>query len=191
MNGALPQWIQRMLGIEAGPGEGAAWRLLHTWPWAPWITLLLVVFAALFVLFVYSRESRRAGAVARIAMASIRAALIGIVLLMIAQFMLGVQRTGLPYLAVVIDDSASMTVVDHYEPRQADALAERLKAAGFDPPVASRENLAKMFLLERNSRRLRRFAGEYQLRVYFVTAPRRCEAAEIAVWAESIRRGAA
>ena len=40
---------------------------------------------------------------------------------MIAQVTLSLQRTGLPYAAVLIDDSLSMTIVDHYadKPRKA------------------------------------------------------------------------
>ena len=44
MNGTLPPWIQRLLGIDAGPGEGAAWHIEHSWPAAPWATVLIVVF---------------------------------------------------------------------------------------------------------------------------------------------------
>ena len=47
-------------------------------------------------------------------LAAIRLGLVAIVLLMIAQVTLSLKRTGLPYAAVLMDDSLSMTTVDHY-----------------------------------------------------------------------------
>jgi len=191
MNGTLPQWIQRLLGIEAGPGEGAAWRLQYTWPWAPWLTLLLVVAVVAFVVAVYLRQSRRAGLALKVALVSIRLALVGIVLLMIAQFMLCVERTGLPYLAVVLDDSVSMTIVDRREEDRADRLARRLKAAGLELPRLSRENLAKMLLLEKRARWLHHFADDYKLRFYFLTDARASEAVDLDQLAREIRKSPA
>ena len=46
---------------------------------------------------------------------------------MLAQFVLLLQRTGLPYVAIVVDDSRSMTVADRYEQKQAAALSERVR----------------------------------------------------------------
>ncbi|MBN1591160.1 MAG: VWA domain-containing protein, partial [Pirellulales bacterium] len=172
MNGTLPEWIQRLLGIEAGPGEGAAWQLQHTWPWAPWASLLLVVFVVGFVAAVYLHEGRRAGFRLKVSLASIRVALIGIVLLMIAQFTLSVERTGLPYLALIVDDSASMTIVDRYEKHRAGSLAQRLEATGFEPAQPSRENLAKLLLVEKRAQWLRRFADDYKLRFYSLRGAR-------------------
>ncbi|GAG32644.1 unnamed protein product, partial [marine sediment metagenome] len=112
MSGTLPAWIERLLGIEAGHEEGTIWSLEHTWPLWPSITLLLLVFAVVFVVAVYWRESRRSRGPYRMALAAIRLCLVAIVLLMIAQLALSLKRTGLPYVAVVVDDSQSMTIVD-------------------------------------------------------------------------------
>ena len=79
---------------------------------------------------IYLRESRRARGPYRAVLAVMRLALIVLVLLMIAQFSLSLQRTGLPYVAVLVDDSLSMTIVDRYE----DALAQG--AAGARPRAA-------------------------------------------------------
>ena len=62
---------------------------------------------------------RRASRRYRIVLAALRLAILGLVLLMIAQVTLSLKRTGLPYAAVLIDDSLSMTIVDHYADKTA------------------------------------------------------------------------
>ena len=51
---------------------------------------------------------------------------------MIAQVTLSLKRTGLPYAAVLVDDSLSMTIVDHYADKPRKAMATRLKRSGLD-----------------------------------------------------------
>lgn len=187
MNGTLPTWIQRMFGVEAGPGEGAAWHLEYTWPLAPWATLLIVVLLTALVAVVYSRDGRRLGRRWKIALASIRAAAIGMVLLMISQIVLCVERTGLPYLAVVLDDSASMTIADRRDDRVAKRLDRRIASAGLSPTEPNRENLAKMLLLEDHSRWLGQFSRDYKLRFYSLTGPREIRFESLDQLAEQIR----
>jgi len=95
----LPRWVERLLGEEPGAGEGTVWSLEDSWTWAPWGTLLFVVFAVAFVVTIYLRENPRASAWYRLTLAAIRLALVAVVLLMIAQLALLPQRTGLPYIA--------------------------------------------------------------------------------------------
>ena len=46
MNGIVPTWLQKWLGIDAaGAGEGTAWSLESSWGWVPWVTLLFAAFA--------------------------------------------------------------------------------------------------------------------------------------------------
>jgi len=78
------------------------------------VTLLFVVFAVVFVVAVYLREGRRASRLYRMMLAAMRLGLVAILLLMIAQVTLSLKRTGLPYAAVLVDDSLSMTTVDRY-----------------------------------------------------------------------------
>ena len=51
----------------------------------------------------------------RILLATLRLSVIGLVLLMIAQWVLELNPTQLPYLVVMVDDSQSMKIVDHYD----------------------------------------------------------------------------
>ena len=173
MSGILPSWIERMLGIEAVPGEGTLWSLEHSWPWPPWVTLLLVIFAAAFVFAIYAREGRSRRRL-RLSLAAVRLALLGLVMLMIAQLSLSLQRTGLPYVAVIVDDSASMTIVDSYEEKLRTKLETRVKRAelgGHTPSGGqlSRWNLLRMLLTENDAAMLQQIDNDYKLRVYFLT----------------------
>ena len=170
MTGFLTPWIEHLLGIQTEPGEGTVWTLEHTWNWAPWFTLLFVVFAEMFVLAVYLRESRRSSRLFRAGLAQIRVLLVLLVLFMLAQYALSLQKTGLPYVAVLVDDSLSMTTVDRYEGQIRDKLDEQIQAAGFDK--LSRWNLARTILVQREGALLKGISNRYKLRLYFVTAAR-------------------
>ena len=129
MSGTLPIWLERLLGIEPGPGEGTVWSLENRWPWPPWVTLLAAVAAVVFVAAIYLREGRQAGGRYRAMLAVMRLAIIALVLGMIAQFAFSFQRTGLPYVAVLVDDSLSMTIVDRYEEPLRKLMQERVRRA--------------------------------------------------------------
>jgi len=168
MSGTLPAWVGRLLGVEAGHEEGTIWSLEHSWSWPPWITLLFLVFTVVFVVAIYLREGRRVRTPYRIVLAVIRLCLVAIVLLMVAQLGLSLKRTGLPYVAVVVDDSQSMTIVDPYAGKQRTELEERVKQSRTGSYELSRWNLAKALLTERDGALLAGIAEDYKLRVYFL-----------------------
>jgi len=188
MSFSVPSWIERLLGTEAGPGEGTVWSLEHAWGWSTWVTLLFLAFAGAFVLLIYLRERGDAysglrgsfseigllravsGISLRLFLALIRLLLIVIVLLMLAQITLSIKRTGLPYVAVLVDDSLSMTTVDRYTEEVEGKLRERIKGAGFDQ--LSRWNLARTLLVEREGALPSAIRKRYKLRLYFMTGAR-------------------
>lgn len=169
MNSTLPTWLERLLGVDtAGAGEGTIWSLDSSWPWAPWLTLLFVLFSIGFVTFVYSREGGEAGRGLKALLVGIRLALIGIVLFMIAEIALSLQRTGLPYVAVLVDTSGSMGIDDRYRDEELRSLvAQRVAQIGAEE--GTRLNLAKSILLEEDGRLLREIEDSYRLRFYFVS----------------------
>jgi hypothetical protein len=172
MTGTLPNWLERILGISTGPGEGTSWTLEHAWPWPSWITLLLLASVVALVTAIYMREGRGATGRYRMALAAVRLLLVAIVLLMIAQVSLLLKRTGLPYVAVLIDDSLSMSIADLYDDKMRAALIERMRQTPLGNSDSSRWNLARTFLLENGGGRLARLAENYKLRVYFLTGVR-------------------
>ena len=168
MNGPLPTWVERLLGIEPEYEEGTIWGLEHAWNWAPWVTLLFVVFAVVFIVTIYLREGRRVSRRRRIVLAGIRLCLVALVCLMISQLALSLKRTGLPYVAVVIDVTESMTIVDHYEPQRQEELQQRLDSVLPTGEDLSRWNLAKVLLTEEQGELLRAIAADYKLRAYLL-----------------------
>jgi hypothetical protein len=94
--------------------------------------------------------------------------LVGLLLVMISQVVLALKRTGLPSIALVIDESASMGIDDRYQNEKVrKAVAQRAQQAGYDK--LNRLNLAKTILQEQNDRILRKLARDYQLKLYFLS----------------------
>jgi hypothetical protein len=170
--------MERLLGIDAGSGEGTLWSLDNRWPWPPWVTLLFAALSVLFVLTVYFRENRQASRRCRFLLAVVRLTLVALALAMIAQLTLSFQRTGLPYVAVLVDDSLSMTVVDRYEGQISKVIQERMRRAGLESAELSRWNLATTLLTERDGQLLSHIAKNYKRRVYFLTGLRRSSQAD-------------
>ena len=128
MSGTLPSWMERWFGLANGPGMGVAWRLDYYWPWPTWATLLGVIVLAAAIVSIYLREGGLASRRYRIALAAIRLSAVAIVLAMIAQVELFLQRTGLPLVVVIIDDTQSMNTVDSYD-NDRKSLEDRVRKA--------------------------------------------------------------
>ena len=127
-------------------GEGLESTLRHTWPMPPWVTLLLLLAAGVFVVAVYLRESGGVSRRVRVGLALIRLTLVGLILFMMHEFFLQPYRTDLPDLIVVVDDSASMALTDLYDDKKlAAAIDKRLDKAGFAD--TTRLSQAKAILL--------------------------------------------
>lgn len=170
MTSPLPNWIERLLGIETGSGEGTSWRLEHTWGWLPWVTLVAIVLAAGFVIASYVRENPQARPLLRTLLAALRLAALGILLLMLAQFVLSLQRTGLPYVAILVDDTLSMTIVDRYDDATRAAMDARVRQAGFHQ--LTRWNLARTLLAEHDGALPAKIRENYKLRLYYLSGAR-------------------
>ncbi len=173
MNGTLPKWLEQWLGVDAAsPGEGTVWSLENSWRWAPWATLLLAMFAVGWVTYFYAREGTATGRAMRGLLAAIRLALVAIVVFMIAEFTLSLRRTGLPTIAVVVDDSASMGIEDRYDEKRLQSLVgRRIHSAGLQQ--SDRLNLAKTVLLPKGTNLLERVERDYRLKLYFVSSAAR------------------
>jgi hypothetical protein len=139
----------------------------HTWPWPPSVTVVLLLAAAVLIVILYARERGPAGRLTKAALAALRLALIGLVLFMMYGWMLHRHRTELPDIVVVLDDSESMLVQDHYADESLRAaLAKRLRRLGLQE--LSRLNLAKSVLLDRDGELLSYLQQHYNLKVYVV-----------------------
>ncbi len=179
MNRELPIWIERLLGVvPAETGQGTEWRLDATWGWPPWVTLLFVVFAAAWVVTIYARESPGAGRRWKALLVGLRLAVLGLVILMLAEVMISMQRTGLPSVVVIVDESASMSIADRYDDAQLrSTLQERLRTVGLEE--TTRLNLAKLLLTENDATILTLINDRYKLKVYFMSGAARPQSADL------------
>ena len=145
-------------------GPGTEVTRSHTWPWAPSVTLVLLVAAAALVIYLYARERGTAGRVFKSLLAALRIALIALVVFMMHGWLLNRHRTDLPDLLVLIDDSQSMTLADVYEDAaRRKTLLARLDRLGLDG--VTRLNLAKLLLLENDARLLRELESRYNVKL--------------------------
>ncbi len=167
MTDPMPPWMERWLGISTASGEGAVWSLEGSWSWPAWLSLLALIVIVAVVVLTYARENRRTRPGFRAGLAALRLALFAIAAFMLAQATLSVKRTGLPYVALIVDDSLSMTVADRYAEHERQAMQARLSVAGFDR--LTRWNLARTLLVENDAALLRQLEENYRLRWYWLS----------------------
>ena len=181
MTGRIPTWLADWLGVPLPTdADAATWQLDSAWRWAPWATVLLVLAAIAWTATLYARESTSAGRGYRALLASLRLCAIGLVLIMLAQWALGLRLTGPATIALVIDRSASMAIVDNYADEDlAATLARRLATNELNG--ATRLNLAKLILSENDGRVLKQLSHRYRVAVYFAAdgVERNANAAEL------------
>ena len=186
MSGTLPKWLEAWL-VKTGPGEGTQWEFKTSGAWSWWAAALLLAVAAVFMAMVYRRESGRAVPLLRLFLGTLRFTLVGVLLLMILQWTLVLKRTRLPYLAVVIDDSQSMTIADRYDAKQRAALEDRVERAKLDESGLNRWNLVRALLTEDDGALLDELAENYQPRVYFLSELQALEESDTAGLCAEIR----
>ena len=113
---AIKQLAERYLGLPpAGPGQGTAWNFNYSTPWPSWTpdwgVLLVGLGLIAGVVWIYRRDAKAESPGMRFALIALRLAAIGLVLLFLTGVSLSVDRTGLPLVAVLVDDSGQ------HEPR--------------------------------------------------------------------------
>jgi hypothetical protein len=187
MSGTLPTWLEQWLGIPAaGSGEGTAWSLDDAWPWAAWVTVSFLLVAAAWIFYWYQRETATKGRLFRGMLAGLRLTLVALLLVMLAGYVLSLSRTGLAYLVVVVDDSASMGTVDKYEDdKLRSEVTRHLKQARLNE--SSRLNVGKSLLLENNAALLKELARRYKLKLYLVSNSARLQTGDADELAAAVR----
>ncbi|MEX2173499.1 MAG: hypothetical protein WD872_04000, partial [Pirellulaceae bacterium] len=150
--------------VSAEPG-GLETTIQPTWDLPPWLVLAVLGGSAIVLLAVYWRENASAARPWKVLLAGMRLCLVGIVLLMLYGWTLQRHRTDLPDVVVMLDDSASMAILDHYDDAQlAQEIGRRLIGVALDE--ASRLNLAKTLLLEGDGALPDQLAQRYNLKFY-------------------------
>lgn len=152
---SFKRFLEWYLGLPpAGPGQGTAWRV-ESRPVGPdglaeGLVVTLGVILAAAVVALYFREAHRLSPARRLTLAGLRLAALGLVGVMLSQVTLSVDRTGLPVVAVLVDDSASM------------GLPEGEAKEG----SATRLDLARQTLIRREGLFLRSLAKRFRVQLY-------------------------
>jgi len=178
----MTRWWQSieawLFGNPNGGGVGLETTIEPSFPWPIWMLWLLLGIAALVILIVYSRERASAARWQKGLLAALRLGLVGILALMLLGWTYQRHRTDLPDVVIVIDDTQSMGLVDHYQDEKSRRrLEQRLADAGF--AEATRLNLAKTLLLENEATLLKELSGRSNLKIYLAGATARAQSADI------------
>lgn len=161
----IAEWF---LGIPpAEPGQGTAWRYGQNFPWPAWLLLLFGVGAAVYVVWLYQRDAGHLGRGKRATLVGLRLAAIALLLFMLSEAVVSIERTGLPFVVVILDNSGSMATEDVAgSSEQKEQVATWLAETKLDK--ATRLNLGKALLLHEEGRFLKQLIENHKLRVYTV-----------------------
>lgn len=183
----LSDWFATWLGSPPlHEGEGAAWVFRLAWPWAPWLMLLGCAAIVAWVLYMYARDGATLSRPSRMALVALRLGVFAVLLFMLGEGMIQGQRTGLPYVVVMLDNSASMDTLDRYDDAKLrKKLTDRLKAVGFAD--LTRINLAKSILLSSDAKVLHEIQDRYKLRVYQLAGAATAESGDLTELITAIR----
>lgn len=152
-------------------GEGTRWQLEFTpylWDGAadPWLAGALALAIAAVVVILYLAEGRTTSTVYKLLLAGLR---IGLVLLtltvLLPQLRLLFERQSWPDVAIIIDDSQSMSHRDHYQDEAVLKAAERLAGPAGGSP-ASRLQLAQALLTGEKPDWLETLLTRHQVKVH-------------------------
>jgi hypothetical protein len=155
------------LGVEpARAGEAIVPHIRFEQPWPQWAVLLVLLGCGGLVVWLYRREGQ-APVAYKAALAALRITLVVLVVFMLSEAVLSVERTGLPYFVVMVDDSASEQVVDQYEDAQTKAVVTDLARLSGQPDP-SRLAVARGLLTRDGGRLLRELQKQNKVRLYLV-----------------------
>ena len=151
----------------AGPGQGSAWNFQWNSPWPGWLpdwTVLLLVSGIVFLLiYAYLKDTAHLNVNKRLVLIGIRLTLFAIVILFLTRFTLTIHRTGLPFVAVLIDDSASMGLEDDYAELPSSSMSKPFLQ---ESRGKNRLELVKDLLLQNEARFLTELQNKHKLRLY-------------------------
>jgi hypothetical protein len=185
-------WLLRrladQLGVEpARAGEAITPQLRFEQPWSQGVTLLVVLSCAALIIWLYRHEGQVSMPV-KMALAALRITLVVLAVFMLSEAVLSVERTGLPYFVVMVDDSASAQIVDQFaNPKIRAALTEvaraRLPEAGKNKNKSSNQDqekddpsrlaVAQGWLAQDDAKVLRELQKQNKVRLYLTaTSPR-------------------
>ena len=167
MDWLLRRLAERLGVTPAGVGESFQPHIRAEQPMGQGPTLLILFGSLALILWLYRREGPPRP-VMKLFLAGLRFSLVLLTLFMLSEAVLSVDRTGLPYFVVMVDDSASQGVVDQYaDAKTRDEAAALAKIAG--RTQVDRLALAQGFLARDDGKFLRDLQQKHRVKVYFVS----------------------
>src|SRR5262245_4976765 len=114
MEWLLHQFADRMGVAPARAGEAISPQIRFEQPWQQWSLVFTFLLSAALIGWLYWHEGK-ASRFSKLLLASLRMALVFLAMFMLSEAVLSVERKGLPYLTILVDDSASQRIADQYE----------------------------------------------------------------------------
>ena len=177
-------WILQSLADRLGvappqPGEEITPRIRFEQPWPQWLLVFTCSGSIALICWLYRHEGK-ASTASKVLLAGLRIALVLLAMFMLSEAVLSVERTGLPYLTILIDDSASQRIADQYEKPEVKTALDLLAAASRPaakgktaaPPAedqTTRLDIAKGLILKDQARLLRELEKQHKVRLYRVS----------------------
>lgn len=140
-------------------------RLEHDLP--QWLFFFIILGSAALIIWLYWHEGRASRA-SKMLLASVRIALVLLALFMLSEAVLSVERKGLPYLTILVDDSASGRIADQYEKPEEQAALDAL-AVPAQADQTTRLAIAKGLIMKNDARLIRDLEKEHNVRLYRVS----------------------
>lgn len=161
-----------MLGlpvVEPGQESRWSWSVQSPWP-AEWPTAagwILLIGLCVVVVWLYRRDARSLNRRQQASLIGLRCLELMLLILMLAQLSVSVERTGLPMVVVLVDDSASMGLRDAYATDFERSFLATLFRAELSPGSyeAERFDVARRILSRDDGRWLRALLRQHRLRV--------------------------
>lgn len=166
----MKNFLEWYFGIPpAQLGQGTQWSWLYQTPWPSqmpqWTVLLSAVAVLIYIWWIYRRDAGSVSRTGRLGLVALRLSVISIVLLVLSEVTLVVDRTGLPFVAVLLDDSASMGLEDQY-PTSRDREAAKSFIRNGGGKRNSRLAIGQGILTGNGGEFLQELQQRHQVRVY-------------------------
>ena len=163
----MSNWLYKLLGINPGQDQFRLDRLFFVQPWPVWVAVLAGVAVLGWAVFFYLRDGKRPSWALKSVMVAMRVVAMAILAVILWQPMLRSHRiqTTPSVVAVVLDESKSMGVKDHWQDPK--LKADLVRALG-DPKMAGapRDEVMDRLLNKDDASMLRGLLAQHNVRVY-------------------------
>ncbi len=166
-NSILHSLADRLGVAPPQAGEAINPRIRLDQPWPQWLLVFTVLGSVVLIIWLYRHEGK-APFLSKVLLAAVRITLVLLAIFMLSEAVLSVERTGLPYLTILVDDSASQRIADQYEKPEVKAALDAL-AAPEGNGQATRLAVAKGLILKDRARLIRDLEKQHKVRFYLVS----------------------